>query len=152
MPYHKTALMLGKKNNITPKQNTSAFLCGYVLSGCDNVSFPYDKGKRKAFKVAMSSTEEMMTLLDHKGFEVTDEVKQSCQTFFLRLYGKHDGTLNEVRAHIYSITSRRSTASSSYRRCILSACSSSFISTFYIQIKLVALLWDCLTQHCSVEQ
>ena len=73
------------------------------MSGCDTVSYVFEKGKNKSFKVAMadaSDLTEMMQFGDDT-HDVTEAVTDVCRNFFLNLYGDFSGNLHELRAHMF---------------------------------------------------
>ena len=106
IPCHMIAQHLAEIYDIPVLVTTSTLLCCYIISGCDNVSYPFRKGKRKAFKVAMNYAMDLagMTEFGDDSFLVDDNVTQACRTFFLKLYGDFDGNLDEARAHIFGTT------------------------------------------------
>lgn len=82
-------------------------LAVYCLSGCDSVSFPFRKGKRKALKIAISN-EACLDLIHFgspslNGYQISETLWTSCRAFFKDLYGRPNfmGNMDELRAHIF---------------------------------------------------
>ena len=53
------------KYTSTTEEVTKTLLCGYVLSGCDTVSYPFNQGKVRAAKVAMECVGKLKPLADY---------------------------------------------------------------------------------------
>ena len=80
-------------------------LIGYVLSGCDSVSYPFKRGKRKAAKVALQHIGEMTALSNAKisGFATKEHVMDEARIFFCELYGKPGYfSLDKLRAYLFA--------------------------------------------------
>ena len=103
---HWIARQLSEKNHLLVSLATSALLCGHVMSGCDTVSYPFRRGKKKAYKVVMSAAQDITALTTYGDTDasLSDEGKKSARFFYLKLYGNFDGNLDEVRVHAFSTT------------------------------------------------
>ena len=66
LPIHNLVKELAKKVGKDLLVLTDTLLIGYVLSGCDSVSYPFKRGKRKAAKVALQHIGEMPALSNAK--------------------------------------------------------------------------------------
>ena len=80
---------------------TTTLLCVYVLSGCDTVSYPFQRGKKKAAAVAIDMVGHLPNLAAYassEDFTVTEEIKTEATLLFAALYGKrgHDCSLNTL--------------------------------------------------------
>lgn len=89
------------------KNLAGILLAVYCLSGCDTVSFPFRKGKRKALKLAISN-EACLDLIHFgsisiNGYQISESLWTSCRAFFKNLYGRPNfmGNMDELRAHIF---------------------------------------------------
>ena len=103
---HLIARYLAEKNNASVLQVTAALLCGHIMSGCDTVSYPFRREKKKAFKVAMAGFQDLLDMINFgdSDVEITDDVTAASLLFMLMLYGRTNGSLDEARAHAYSTT------------------------------------------------
>ena len=94
-----------KKVGKDPLVLTDTLLIGYVLSGCDSVSYPFKRGKRKAAKVALQHIGEMPALFNAKisDFATKEHVMDEARIFFCELYGKPGySSLDKLRAHLFA--------------------------------------------------
>lgn len=83
--------VLGRKYGKDPQDLTSTLLCVYVLSGCDTVSYPFKRGKKKAASVAINMVWSLPTQSaygDDGIFELTEDIRSEATLFFTALYGK----------------------------------------------------------------
>ena len=76
---HRIARQLAEKNHLLVSSATSALRCDPVMSGCDTVSYPFRGGQKKAYKVVMSSAQDITALATYRDTDVSlsDEVKKS---------------------------------------------------------------------------
>ena len=56
VPVHALVTTLSSYTNRSPPATASTILACYVLSGCDNVSYPFRRGKRQAAKSAVKNS------------------------------------------------------------------------------------------------
>ena len=110
LPCHEIAQNLALKTNVGTLLITSVLLSIYILTGCDTVSYPYRRGKKRALETALSCIEKMKPLADYGGsggpLTVTSGVLDAARVYFIRLYTTHDfkGDLNALRAHLFAST------------------------------------------------
>jgi len=110
IPTHQIALSLAIKFDSDVVELTSVLLSAYIITGCDTVSYPYRRGKRRAYKLA---TENVRTLLPLAKFgepgeslDVTEEIINAAREYFKALYNRSDfgGMLDALRAHLFANT------------------------------------------------
>ena len=79
IPFNRIARTLPEKNHLSVFSATSALRCGHVTSWCDTVSCPFRRGKKKAYKVVMSATQDITALTTYgdTGVSFSDEVNKS---------------------------------------------------------------------------
>jgi hypothetical protein len=67
---------------------TGTLLASYVISGCDSVSYPLDRGKKRAANVALQLVGKMSQLTDfsHTDSSVSPTVIDEARNFFCNLY------------------------------------------------------------------
>ena len=106
LPIHdlvnKIASSLGKN----ALELTETLLAAYVLSGCDSVSYPFKRGKKRAAKVAIQRVGKMSTLANFEPVDVADideKVFGEARDFFCHLYSTvTSSSLNVLRAHLFA--------------------------------------------------
>lgn len=107
---HEIAENIAVRHELPPLLITSVMLSVYILTGCDTVSYPYRRGKKRAFDLAMLHTEKLRPIADYgtsgTSLTVTTDVIDSARFFFIRLYTTHDfeGNLDALRAHMFATT------------------------------------------------
>ena len=78
----------------------------YVLSGCDTVSYPFKRGKKKAAIIGIDlagSLQHLSSYGDSDTLEVTNKIISDAKFFFTALYGKRGKCqLNTLREHMYA--------------------------------------------------
>ena len=84
LPIHILVKELAKKVGKDPLVLTDTLLIGYVLSGCDSVSYPFKHGKRKAAKIPLPHIGEMPALSNAKisDFATKEHVMDGARIFF----------------------------------------------------------------------
>ena len=106
LPVHTLIDSLSRKYNKPPKALMSTLISVYVLSGCDTVSYPFRRGKKKAATVGINmagSLQHLSSYADNGTFEVTEQVVRDATFFFTALYGKKgEYNLNILREHMYA--------------------------------------------------
>jgi hypothetical protein len=106
LPVHKLVDSLCTKYRKDPEELTSTLLCVYVMSGCDTVSFPFRRGKKKAASVAIEMVGHLPNLASYPvdgNFVHTKEIKDEATFFFSALYGKKGQfSLNTLRQHMFA--------------------------------------------------
>ena len=84
-------------------------LATYVFSGCDTVSYPYRRGKKKAAQIALRMTGRFPAILafgDHScSWEISSTIIKEARQNFVALYG-HKGfeSLDKLCEHIFATT------------------------------------------------
>ena len=106
LPVHILVDNLARKYKKPARILMSTLLSVYVLSGCDTVSYPFKRGKKKAATVGIDmagSLQHLSSYGDDGAFEVTDEIVSDATHFFTALYGrKGNHNLNTLREHMYA--------------------------------------------------
>ena len=104
LPIHSLLDCLSQKYHQERQVIASALLAVYVLTGCDTVSYPFKKGKRKAAKVALAMCSKLPMLCRFgSDLSVTEDVVREARDVFVALYGKEGfGSLNTLRQHIFA--------------------------------------------------
>ena len=95
---HELVASLSGKYMKHQEELTAKLCCVYVLSGCDSVSYPFRRGKKKAAAVAMGMVERLPYLAAYGSSEdltVTEAINAEATLVFAALYGKrgHDCSL-----------------------------------------------------------
>ncbi|KAG1699858.1 hypothetical protein GQR58_005446 [Nymphon striatum] len=85
---------------------TDTLLISYILSGCDSVSYPFKRGKKKTVKVALEHVDKHPALSNcirhESGPSAHDQVITEARSFFYDLYGKPGYlSLDKLRAHLF---------------------------------------------------
>lgn len=109
IPSHLIIQSLANSYHQCAKKVVNILLATYCLSGCDSVSYPFRKGKRKVLKVTLSQLVNVMDLVlfgtqnANKEYEITENIWNSCRYFFKCLYGRPNfmGDMDELRAHLF---------------------------------------------------
>ena len=110
LPCHKIAQNLAIKTNMDASLITSVLLSIYILTGCGTVSYPYHRGKKKAFETALYCKEQLKPLADYgvtgSALTINSNVLDTARFYFIRLYTSHDakGDLSALRAHMFATT------------------------------------------------
>ncbi|KAG1650873.1 Nucleoporin GLE1 [Nymphon striatum] len=86
---------------------TDTLLISYILSGCDSVSYPFKRGKKRTVKVALEHVDKHPTLSNcirhESGPFAHDQVITEARSFFCDLYGKPGYlSLDKLRAHLFA--------------------------------------------------
>ncbi|KAG1664654.1 hypothetical protein GQR58_019710 [Nymphon striatum] len=86
---------------------TDTLLISYILSGCDSVSYPFKRGKKRTVKVALEHVFKHPTLSNcirhESGPSAHDQVITEARSFFCDLYGKPGYlSLDKLRAHLFA--------------------------------------------------
>lgn len=105
LPIHDLVDQLANKIGKNRLQLTDTLLIAYVLSGCDSVSFPFGRGKRKAAKVAIQHVGRMtnLTTFSYDNVELSEKMFNEARDFMCDLYGKPGySSLDRLRAHIFA--------------------------------------------------
>ena len=63
IPIHDLLSLLSIKYDADSKKISGTLLATYVLSGCDTVSYPYRRGKKKAAQTALHMTGRFPAIL-----------------------------------------------------------------------------------------
>ncbi|KAG1662587.1 hypothetical protein GQR58_020899 [Nymphon striatum] len=86
---------------------TDTLLISYILSGCDSVSYPFKRSKKRTVKVALEHVDKHPALSNcirhESGPSAHDQVITEARSFFCDLYGKPGYlSLNKLRAHLFA--------------------------------------------------
>ncbi|KAG1713897.1 Protein O-mannose kinase [Nymphon striatum] len=86
---------------------TDTLLISYILSGCDSVSYPFKRGKKRTVKVALEHVDKHPALSNcirhESGPSAHDQVITEARSFFCDLYGKPGYlSLDKLRAHLFA--------------------------------------------------
>lgn len=103
LPVHILLQSLCQKYQKVPEELSSTLLSCYVLSGCDTVSFPFRRGKKKAARIALSMVSSLTHLssFGDGSMEASNATIREATLFFTALYGrKGSNDLNILRQHL----------------------------------------------------
>ena len=109
-PVHRLVKLLSEKYEQDPKELTATILGTYILSGCDTVSYPYRRGKRRAAKVGLNLLGQLQHLAAYDATQHTetlDATYNDARKYFIALYGHSDSginCLNILRQHLFAST------------------------------------------------
>lgn len=109
LPIHDLVKSLSDTMGKDPMKLTDSLLNCYVLSGCDSVSYPFRRGKKRAAKVALQHVDKMPAFSSFTTDSSlhTDELTSEARSFFCDLYGRGEyASLDKLRAHLFA-SSRR---------------------------------------------
>ncbi|KAG1655757.1 hypothetical protein GQR58_024336 [Nymphon striatum] len=86
---------------------TDTLLISYILSGCDSVSYPFKRGKKRTVKVTLEHVDKHPALSNcirhESGPSAHDQVITEARSFFCDLYGKPGYlSLDKLRAHLFA--------------------------------------------------
>ena len=107
LPAHAVAKALAVKYDVEAADLTSALLSTYILTGCYTVSYPYRRGKRRAYKTAVDHLTNLLPLCRYgdpeESLEVREDVVTAARRYMLSLYERSDfgGNLDALRAHLF---------------------------------------------------
>lgn len=107
IPVHEIVSALSRKYNSDSKTLSGTLLSVYVLTGCDTVSYPFNKGKKRVLTAVLDHLEDLSVLGSMGESEnervLTEEMFRVVCHLFSILYGREDfeGTADELRAHLY---------------------------------------------------
>jgi len=91
----------------------SVLLSVYVMTGCDTVSFPWHRGKRRAFRLATENLEKLTPIARYvqpeEDLHVKEDVMDAARHLFKSLYERSNfgGFLDALRAHLFTHTKGR---------------------------------------------
>lgn len=105
LPIHDFVKQCAEKVGKDKMEVTETLLASYVLSGCDSVSYPFGRGKRRAANVSLQMVGKMPQLVDFSRTDapVTPTVIDEARDFFCNLYGKPGySSLDRLRAHMFA--------------------------------------------------
>lgn len=98
-------------SNSYSKSVGSAILCAYALTGCDTVSYMFNRGKKRALKVALDCHRILEPfaeygLLPECNLDVSEAILDSACRYTCALYGKRNfqGSMDELRCHMFRTT------------------------------------------------
>ncbi|KAG1708468.1 Ribosomal RNA processing protein 36 [Nymphon striatum] len=86
---------------------TDTLHISYILSGCDSVSYPFKRGKKRTVKVALEHVDKHLSLSNcirhESGPSAHDQVITEARSFFCDFYGKPGYlSLDKLRAHLFA--------------------------------------------------
>ena len=86
LPIHAILNSLAISKNSTAEDVSRNLLCGYVLSGCDTVSYPFSRGKRRAAKISLDCIGKINSLAEYgeNNIIVDSQIEEDARLF---LYG-----------------------------------------------------------------
>ena len=140
LPIHDLVNELARTLDKDSLEITETLLVAYVLSGCDSVSYPYKRGKKRAAKVALQQIGKMVTFANFEPVDVSDvdeKVFDEARGFFCRLYSAvSSSSLNELRAHLFASSKQDIRFPSTNRGCFPIPCASESGSVQPVQTSL----------------
>lgn len=99
---------ISKQLSNTYSDSTScAILSAYAITGCDTVSYIFNCGKKRAWKVALQCHQILEPFKDYGMLEsnpyMSEAILASACKYACALYGKKDfnGSLDELRCHLF---------------------------------------------------
>jgi len=107
LPAHTISEALAVKYDVCAEDITSILIGSYILTGCDTVSYPYRRGKRRAYKTAIDSLINLLLLARYgdpgESLEVHDDVITAARCYMMSLYDRSNfgGSLDALRAHLF---------------------------------------------------
>jgi hypothetical protein len=107
LPAHAIAEALAVKYAVEAANLTSMLLSTYILTGCDTVSYPYRRGKRRAYKAAVNHLTDLLPLGRYgdpdESLDVQEDVVTAARHYMVSLYDRSDfgGSLDALRAHLF---------------------------------------------------
>ena len=109
IPIHNLVSSLAFKYDVTPKNLTSTLMVTYVLSGCDTVSYPYRRCKKRAAEIALGMIGKFPNILvfgdQHFSWDITPEIIEEARQYFVALYGhKSFISLDKLREYVFATT------------------------------------------------
>ena len=106
LPIHDLVNQMASSLGKNALELTETLLVAYVLSGCDSVSYPFKRGKKRAAKVAIQLVGKMSTLANFEPVDVTDideKVFDEARDYFCHLYSTVTSlSLNVLRAYLFA--------------------------------------------------
>ena len=82
-------------------------LSTYILTGCDTVSYPYRRGKRRAYITAVDHLTDLLPFCQYgdpeESLEVREDVVTAARRYMVSLHERSDfaGNLDALRAHLF---------------------------------------------------
>ena len=107
LPVHAIAEALAEKHAVEATNLTSRLLSAYILTGCDTVSYPFRRRKKRAYKTAVEHLTDLQPLSRYadpgESLDVQEDVIASARQYFVSLYDRNDfkGNLDALRAHLF---------------------------------------------------
>ena len=107
LPAHAIAQALAVNYCVDAANVTAMLLSTYTLTGCDTVSYPYRRGKRRAYKATVDHLAGLLPLGRYgdpdKSLDVQEDVVASARYYMMSLYDRSDfgGNLDALRAHLF---------------------------------------------------
>jgi len=110
VPVHDVVAALAEKYETEAAHLMSILLSVYVMTRCGTVSFPWHRGKRRAFRLATENLEELTPIARYgqpgKDLRVTEDVIDAARHLFKSLYERSNfgASLDALRAHLFTHT------------------------------------------------
>ena len=98
---------LSRKYKANSRDLTGILFSVYILTGCDTVSYPFNKGKRRVLTEALRHIADLKVFGQFGKTEneriPTEETFKAARNLFAILYGRENfkGTVDMLRAHLY---------------------------------------------------
>ena len=102
---HTVVRRLAEKFEVSMEAITAALLSAFALTGCDTVSYPFRRGKKKAANIIFSSPLclEAFSEFEEMTPNIEGPVLDEARNFMTRLYNKENiSSLNTLRQHIFA--------------------------------------------------
>ena len=94
LPIHAIAEALAVKYGVEAADLTSTLLSTYILTGCDTVSYPYRRGKKRAYKTAVDHLADLLPLCRYgdpdKNLDIQENVLTAARQYMVSLYERSD--------------------------------------------------------------
>lgn len=108
LPVHAIAEALAVKYHVEAPDLTAMLLSIYILTGCDTVSYPYRRGKKRAYKTAVNHLTDLLPLCRYgdpeESLDIQEDVVTAARRYMVSLYDRSDfdGNLDALRAHLFA--------------------------------------------------
>lgn len=102
---HTVVQRLAEKCDVSMKAITATLLSAFALTGCDTVSYPFRRGKKKAASIVFSSPSCLQAFSEFEGMSPNIEgvVLDEARNFMARLYNKKPvSSLDTLRHHLFA--------------------------------------------------
>ena len=108
LPIHELVRCLSRKYKTDQMKLAGTLLCTYVFSGCDSVSYPYRRGKKRGAQVRLKLVDHFNKICefgDKDCMTVNEDIISEARLYFVALYGYNEfGSLDSLREYMFATT------------------------------------------------